>query len=115
MKRILNIAMPVLIAGTITAACQTVQTTQGGAVGVQRSQLMMVSAQEIEQASSQQYQEMLAKARRNYAAWGRTASVMDERVVGLMKGKGIDHYFRNGIEVSLKVTDPKEKAQVTVE
>ena len=67
MKRILSIAMPVLIAGTITAACQTVQTTQGGAVGVQRSQLMMVSAQEIEQASSQQYQEMLAEARRKNA------------------------------------------------
>ena len=67
MKRILNLAMPVLIAGTITAACQTVQTTQGGAVGVQRSQLMMVSAQEIEQASSQQYQEMLAEARRKNA------------------------------------------------
>ena len=47
MKRILSIAMPLLIAGTITAACQTVQTTQGGAVGVQRSQLMMVSAQEV--------------------------------------------------------------------
>ena len=43
------------------------QTTQGGAVGVQRSQLMMVSAQEIEQASSQQYQEMLAEARRKNA------------------------------------------------
>ena len=67
MKRILKIAMPMLIAGTITAACQTVQTTQAGAVGVQRSQLMMVSAQEIEQASSQQYQEMLAEARRKNA------------------------------------------------
>lgn len=67
MKRVLKLAMPALIAGSITAACQTVQTTQAGAVGVQRSQLMMVSAQEIEQASSQQYQEMLAEARRKNA------------------------------------------------
>jgi Zn-dependent protease with chaperone function len=40
-----------------------VQTTHGGAVGVQRSQLMMVSAQEVEQASNQQYQQMVAEAR----------------------------------------------------
>ncbi len=50
-----------LLAGTITTACQTVQTTHGGAVGVQRSQLMMVSAQEVEQASNRQYQQMLTR------------------------------------------------------
>ena len=67
MQSILKIALPVLLAGTITTACQTVQTTHGGAVGVQRSQLMMVSAQEVEQASSQQYQQMVAEARRKNA------------------------------------------------
>jgi hypothetical protein len=34
---------------------------------VQRSQLMMVSAQEVEQASNQQYQQMVAEARRKNA------------------------------------------------
>lgn len=63
MQSILKIALPVLLAGTIATACQTVQTTHGGAVGVQRSQLMMVSAQEVEQASNQQYQQMVAEAR----------------------------------------------------
>jgi predicted Zn-dependent protease len=67
MKTMLRFAIPVLIAGTISTACQTVQTTQAGAVGVQRSQLMMVSAQEVEQASSQQYQQMIAEARRKNA------------------------------------------------
>lgn len=45
------------------AGCQTVSTTQGGAVGVERAQMMMVSAAEIEEASSKQYEEMLAEAR----------------------------------------------------
>ncbi|HRG71092.1 MAG TPA: M48 family metalloprotease, partial [Thauera aminoaromatica] len=63
MQSIFKIALPVLLAGTIATACQTVQTTHGGAVGVQRSQLMMVSAQEVEQASNQQYQQMVAEAR----------------------------------------------------
>jgi hypothetical protein len=47
--------LPVLLVALTSVACQTVQTTHGGAVGVQRSQLMMVSAQEVEQASRQQY------------------------------------------------------------
>ncbi len=67
MQSILKIALPVLLAGTITTACQTVQTTHGGAVGVQRSQLMMVSAQEVEQASNRQYQQMVTEARRKNA------------------------------------------------
>lgn len=52
-----------VIAVFVTVACQTVQTTQGGTVGVDRGQMMMVSAAEIEQASSKQYQEVLADAR----------------------------------------------------
>jgi len=55
--------VPALIAGFIAVGCQTVQTTEGGAVGVDRGQMMMVSATEIEQASSKQYQEVLADAR----------------------------------------------------
>ncbi len=70
--------LPAMLAATVTVACQTVQTTGGGAVGVQRSQLMMVSAQEVEQASSKQYQEMLAEARRKNALNRDAATV--ERV-----------------------------------
>lgn len=67
MKKMFGTMLPALLAATITVACQTVQTTGGGAVGVQRSQLMMVSAQEVEQASAQQYQALLAEARRKNA------------------------------------------------
>lgn len=44
-------------------ACQTVQTTQSGVVGVNREQRMAVSAEEIEQAARQQYAALIAKER----------------------------------------------------
>ena len=47
------------------AGCQSVQTTGGGAVGVDRGQMMLVSAQEVEQASSVQYQQVLDEARKS--------------------------------------------------
>jgi predicted Zn-dependent protease len=43
--------------------CQTVQTTNSGAVGVTRGQSMLVSAQEIEAASAKQYDLVLDEAR----------------------------------------------------
>lgn len=45
------------------ASCQSVQTTQGGVVGVDRTQRMAVSSQEIQQTASKQYAEMMAEAR----------------------------------------------------
>ena len=44
------------------AACQSVQTTHSGAVGVERRQMMMVSSREMEQASSQSYQKIIQDA-----------------------------------------------------
>jgi predicted Zn-dependent protease len=44
-------------------ACQTVQTTQPGAIGVTRKQKMIVSEQEVEQASAQAYQQQLSEAK----------------------------------------------------
>lgn len=55
--------LPAVLAVLLGAGCQTVQTTGGGAVGVDRGQMMMVSASEIEQASSKQYQEIISEAR----------------------------------------------------
>lgn len=45
------------------AACETVQTTQGGVVGVDREQRMAVPAEAIEQAASEQYAQVLSEAR----------------------------------------------------
>lgn len=48
----------------LATGCETVQTTRGGEVGVNRDQFVMVSAQEVEQSSAKAYSEVLAKARK---------------------------------------------------
>jgi predicted Zn-dependent protease len=49
----------------VTAAgCQSVQTTRGGEVGVNRSQSMLVSAQEVDAAAKQQYAQILDQAQK---------------------------------------------------
>ncbi|WP_183405820.1 MULTISPECIES: M48 family metallopeptidase [unclassified Herbaspirillum] len=53
--------LAVALAGLV--ACETVQTTQGGAVGIDRKQQMLVSSQEMEAASSKEYAQVLAQAR----------------------------------------------------
>lgn len=53
-----------LLATTLSlASCQTVKTTKGGTVGVERKQRMGVSAQAVEQASAKAYTKMMSKAR----------------------------------------------------
>lgn len=45
------------------SACQTVQTTSAGAVGVERKQQMLVSSEDIDKGAAQAYAKELAKAR----------------------------------------------------
>ena len=54
------------IALTLLAACETVQTTDAGAVGVTRKQQVssVVSAKEIEAAADKQYDQMMAEAQK---------------------------------------------------
>ncbi|HLR29659.1 MAG TPA: M48 family metallopeptidase [Paenalcaligenes sp.] len=53
------------IASAIVVGCATVDTTTGGAVGVQRKQWMsnMVSSAEVNQAAGQQYTQIIGQAR----------------------------------------------------
>jgi predicted Zn-dependent protease len=52
----------VLLAATLAlVSCETVQTTQGGAVGVERQQRMAVSSQEIDQSARQEYAQVVAE------------------------------------------------------
>src|SRR5512134_2724324 len=52
-----------VVAGALAlASCQTVQTTQPGAVGVDRKQVMMLSPAEVDKASAQAYQQTMQQA-----------------------------------------------------
>ena len=54
-----------LLAGLAAAAagCQTVETTQAGAVGVERQQRMLVSSEQINESAEQAYAQMMAEAK----------------------------------------------------
>ena len=52
-----------LALAALLSACETVSTTQPGAVGISRQQTMLVSAQEITQAAAGEYNKVLAQAR----------------------------------------------------
>jgi len=54
-------------AALLAVGCQTVQTTQPGAVGVDRKQHMLVSEQEIEKGAQVAYQDELNKAKQKGA------------------------------------------------
>ncbi|MBO9537529.1 MAG: M48 family metallopeptidase [Herbaspirillum sp.] len=56
-----NSLLAVALAGLV--ACETVQTTQGGAVGIDRKQQMLVSAQEMDASASKEYAQVLAQAK----------------------------------------------------
>src|SRR5688572_7808553 len=50
-----------LLAGVV-AACQTVETTKPGVVGVDRDQRMLLSSEQVNQAAVQAYQQEMKKA-----------------------------------------------------
>lgn len=53
----------VLLVGSLSTGCQTVQTTQAGVVGIDRTQRMsaLVSEAELQKGAAQAYQQVLAK------------------------------------------------------
>ena len=65
-SRTLVLALAGTVAATPIGGCAPVQTTQSGAVGVDRSQSMLVSSEEVDKAAAQQY----AKDDRRRAAEG---------------------------------------------
>jgi predicted Zn-dependent protease len=56
--------MGAALSGALLAGCQTVETTKAGAVGVDREQRMMVSAEEVNASSVKQYDQMMAQAQK---------------------------------------------------
>lgn len=60
----------VLALALFAAACQTVQTTQPGAVGIERKQRMLISQEEVESGAVEAYRQELEKARAKHALNG---------------------------------------------
>lgn len=56
-----------LAVALLLGACESVQTTQPGVIGVERKQIMMVSQQEVDQGAQVAYQQELDKARKQGA------------------------------------------------
>jgi predicted Zn-dependent protease len=77
-----------LLASALPAlfACETVNTTQGGAIGLNRPQYMVVSPQQIEQAANTEYAQLIAQARqkgelnRNPAQLARVRGIADRLI-----------------------------------
>jgi len=55
-------ALAVLAAASILGACQSVQTTQPGVVGIDRKQSMLLSSEEVNQGAAKAYAQVLAEA-----------------------------------------------------
>lgn len=71
----------VLPAVLLLAACQTVQTTQSGTVGVDRKQSMILSAAEVNRAAEQSYQQTMQEAARKGVLNRNPAQVQRVRAV----------------------------------
>lgn len=61
-----KVAALLVASAVLAAGCQSVETTQGGVVGVDRRQSMasMVSAKEVEQQAEQEYAQLMAQAQK---------------------------------------------------
>jgi predicted Zn-dependent protease len=75
-RHVLSVAVVIAL-----VACETVQTTQGGLVGIDRKQNMAVSSQEIVQAADQQYADMMAEARKKGVLNQNAAQVSRVRAI----------------------------------
>jgi predicted Zn-dependent protease len=69
------------LAATALVSCKTVQTTQPGAVGVDRTQVMMLSAAEVDKASAQAYRQTLQQANKKGALNRNPAQVARARAI----------------------------------
>lgn len=76
MNRVPIVALCLLAA--LAGGCQTVETTQPGAVGITRQQHMAVSADEVNASAKQEYAQMMAEAKKKNALDRNAAQV--ERV-----------------------------------
>jgi predicted Zn-dependent protease len=88
MKRIPLLTAPralaaALLATFALASCETVQTTQPGAVGVERKQAMLLSSAQVDKSAALAYQQEMKKAAAKNALNRDAAQVARVRVIAL--------------------------------
>jgi predicted Zn-dependent protease len=71
----------VIVAGVVLSACQSVQTTQGGAVGIERSQRMLISSEEMDKSATTQYAQVLTQEKQKNALNKNAAQVKRVRTI----------------------------------
>ncbi len=76
----MRIALSLLLASMLWG-CQTVETTQGGTVGVDRQQHMAVSSQEVEAGAKKAYAQMMGEAQKKNALDRDAAQVARIRAI----------------------------------
>ncbi|MEW6204049.1 MAG: M48 family metallopeptidase [Pseudomonadota bacterium] len=64
LKRRTTLTLTLAFSTGVLAACLTTQTTTGGAVGVDRSQFVLVSSAEVDAAAAKGYADVIAKAQK---------------------------------------------------
>lgn len=85
-KRLMSTTTLVAAAVFTLASCETVQTTQRGAVGIDRQQSMAVSAAEMAQSAGQQYAQLVSAERqkgglnRNQAQVNRVRTIANRLI-----------------------------------
>jgi predicted Zn-dependent protease len=72
-----------LLCVTVLVSCETVQTTRPGAVGVDRTQTMLVSSDDINRSAVQAYRQEMKKAASKGALNRNAAQVARVRVIAL--------------------------------
>ena len=102
-------------AGVLLAGCQAVNTTSGGAVGIERKQYMfsMLSSQQVDQMYAQSYQQTVSEANSKGAldktsANAKRLQAIAHRLIAqapVFRGPGGKIIFYSGIIDQLKLSD----------
>jgi len=79
--KIRKLWMAAALAAAFGAGCQSVDTTSGGTVGVERQQRMMVSAAEVNSGAEKAYAQMMAEAKKKGALDRDAAQVARVRAI----------------------------------
>lgn len=56
----------------------------------------------------------LDRAQDNWAAWGRSATVLKEKIDVRLQSAGLKHYYNGGVEIRASAKDPKTNITVTI-